>query len=167
MDQDPVDTIVEQWHRERPDIDVSGMEIIGRISRLDRMFRPRLAEVFSAHDLEGWEFDVLATLRRSGDPFQLSAGGLLDSMMVTSATMTNRIDRLEEQGLIRREQDPGDRRVVLVTLTDTGKSLVDAVVPEHAENEIQMLSSLTESERAELTRLLRKLHSALSTNDTE
>ena len=162
MSTDPVDAIVAQWHRERPDVDVTGMEVIGRISRLERLIRPLIGEVFARHGLEAWEFDVLATLRRAGEPFQLTAGDLLGSMMVASATMTNRIDRLEQQGLIRRASDPSDRRVVLVTLTPTGRDLVDGVVPEHADNERRLLAVLTDREQATLIRLLRKLHLGLS-----
>ncbi len=162
MEQDAVDRIVEQWNRERPDVDVSGMEVIGRISRLARVIGPRLDEVFARFGLGGWEFDVLATLRRSGAPYQLTAGALLSSMMVTSATMTNRIDRLEERDLIRRDRDRSDRRVVLVSLTEAGRAVVDDVLPEHAANEERLLASLSTRERESLARLLRKLHLGLA-----
>lgn len=156
-----VDDIVAQWRRERPDVDVSGMALIGRVSRLERAIAPRLAEVFAEHGLEAWEFDMLATLRRSGRPFQLTAGQLVSSMMITSGAVTNRIDRLESRGLIRRERDPHDGRVVLVTLTEAGLAKIDAAVPDHAENELRMISALEPEERATLIALLSKLQHSL------
>lgn len=158
---DQVDRILAQWAEERPDIDVSAMGIIGRISRLERRIRPRLAEVFATHDLESWEFDMLATLRRFGAPYRLSAGQLLTSMMITSGTMTNRIDRLEKRGLVRRVDDPDDRRVVLVELTPDGLSTIEDALPDHAANETHLVSTLTSSERQRLVELLRKLHASL------
>ena len=158
MEPDHVDMIVSQWHEQRPDVDVSGMAIIGRISRLERMIRPRLNATFARHGLESWEFDVLATLRRSGPPFRLSAGQLLRSMMITSGTMTNRIDRLEERGFIRRQPDPDDRRAVLVELTKSGLAKIDAALPDHAANEQRIIEALSSRDRDTLVRLLRKLH---------
>ena len=121
MARDHVDQIVEQWRRERPEVDVSAMEIIGRISRLERVVAPLLDAVFRKHGLESWEFDMLATLRRQGHPFRLTAGQLMSSMMITSGAVTNRVDRLEGRGLISRERDSEDGRVVLVTLTEVGR----------------------------------------------
>lgn len=160
---DQVDRIISQWHEERPDVDVSAVAIIGRISRLERLIRPRLDQTFEKHGLEAWEFDMLATLRRSGAPFRLSAGTLLEMMMITSGSMTNRIDRLEARGLIRREADSSDRRVVLVRLTDEGMSLVDAALPDHADNQLRLIASLSPAEKSTLISLLRKLHGALDT----
>ncbi len=154
---DRVDQILDQWRAERPDLDLSGMAIIGRVSRLERSLRPRLEEVFGRHGLESWEFDVLATLRRSGPPFRLTAGSLLDSMMISSGTVTHRINRLEERGLIRREADPDDGRIVLVALTDAGRELVDAAVADHTVNEARLVGGLTETEQRRLVALLRKL----------
>ncbi len=159
MQQDHIDRIVGMWNAERPDLDVSGMAVIGRIGRLERLIRPQLNEVFAGHGLESWEFDVLATLRRSGEPYRLSAGALLDLMMVASGTMTNRIDRLEERGLIRRERNPGDKRVVLVTLTDEGFRTIEAAVVDHVENESRIISVLTDRQQRDLIRLLRLLES--------
>lgn len=161
MDGDHVDEIISQWREQRPDVDVSAMAVIGRISRLERLIRPRLNSVFSQHGLESWEFDVLATLRRSGPPFRLSAGQLLESMMITSGTMTHRIDRLSEREFIRRVNDPTDRRVVLVELTEKGLVKIDQALPDHASNETRLLDSLTARERDRLIELLRKLHSSL------
>ncbi len=160
-DVDQVDAIVEQWRRERPDLDVGGMEVIGRISRLDRALRPHLRAVFARHGLEDWEFDVLATLRRSGPPHRLTAGGLLASMMITSGTLTNRIDRLEGRGLIARERDPDDGRIVWVALTDEGFDVVDAAVTEHAANELALLEALSTAQRRQLVDLLRELSRSL------
>lgn len=156
MDRDPVDIIIEQWNAERPDVDVSAMAIIGRISRLDRIIRPRLNAVFATHDLEFWEFDVLATLRRSGDPFRLSAGQLLDSMMITSGTMTNRIDQLERRGFVQRIKDPDDGRVVLAALTKKGKETIDAALVDHAANERSIVDSLGSSDQLALIEVLRR-----------
>lgn len=156
---DHVDLVVSMWSRERPDLDVSGMAVIGRIGRLERVIRPQLNEVFASHGLESWEFDVLATLRRSGEPFQLTAGALLDLMMITSGTMTNRIDRLEQRGFITRDKDPGDKRVVLVTLTDEGLAKIEAAVVDHVDNESRIVSVLSKPQQTELIKLLRLLES--------
>lgn len=158
---DHVDEIVAQWQRERPDVDVSGMALIGRVSRLERAIAPLLAEVFARHGLEAWEFDMLATLRRSGAPYQLTAGQLVSSMMITSGAVTNRIDRLESRGLIRRERDPHDGRVVRVTLTEAGLETIDAALPDHATNELDMIGVLKPEERETLIALLSKLTSSL------
>lgn len=155
---DPVDRIVAQWRRERPEVDVSGMEVIGRIGRLDRAIRPLLEPVFARHGLESWEFDVLATLLRSGSPHQLTPGQLLESMMVTSGAMTNRIDRLEGRGLVRRARSTEDGRQVLVTLTEDGMRTVDAALVDHAANEQAILAGLGPERHAALVDLLRQLH---------
>lgn len=165
MERDPVDLILDQWQRERPDVDLSGMAIIGRISRIERRLQARLNEVFARHGLEAWEFDVLATLRRSGSPYRLTAGQLLDSMMITSGAVTHRINRLEARGLIRREPDPQDGRVVHVTLTDDGFRTVEAALPDHAANEAAIVAALSERDRVTLTRLLRRLHVGLDRPD--
>jgi DNA-binding MarR family transcriptional regulator len=162
VEPDQVDTILEQWRRERPDVDVSAMAIIGRISRLERMIRPHLDRIFHQHQLESWEFDLLATLRRSGDPYRLTAGQLLDSMMITSGAVTNRIDRLEQRGLIGREKDPADGRRVLVALTEDGLRKIDAALPDHAANETALLQALSPKDRATLAQLLRSLHHAVA-----
>ncbi len=158
MARDHVDTITEQWARERPDVDVSGMAVIGRISRLARTLESRLDEVFAAHALEAWEFDLLAALRRSGDPYQLTAGQLVEAMMITSGAVTNRLDRLEARGLIRRQRSPHDGRVVLARLTPDGFATIDAAVVDHAANEIALVSALDADEQRHLQDLLRRLH---------
>ena len=143
MRRDHVDHIADQWRRERPDIDMQPMEIIGRISRLERRLAPRLAEVFAEHKLEAWEFDVLASLRRSGAPYELTPGQLLDTMMITSGAVTHRITRLEERGLVARRPDPDDGRVVRVHLTDEGLRVIDAALPAHVANEADIVSVLS------------------------
>lgn len=160
-EQDSVDVIVDQWRSERPDVDVSGMAIIGRLGRLERLIRPRLDEVFAEHDLESWEFDVLATLLRSGEPHRLTPGELLESMMITSGAMTNRIDRLEHRGFVKRAKSPSDGRQVLVSLTAKGRKKVDAALIDHAANENAILSGLSSNQQRELIDLLRVLSHAV------
>ncbi len=159
---DHVDEIVEQWARQRPHVDVSGMAIIGRIARLEKLIRPRLDAVFSQHGLESWEFDVLATLLRNGEPHQLTPGQLLDSMMITSGAMTNRIDRLEQRGFVRRTKSPTDGRQILVTLTKKGQRVADAALLDHAENERAIVGTLTPEQHDQLVGLLRDLHHDLT-----
>ena len=162
VEPDHVDTIVAQWNRERPAIDVSGMSVIGRLGRVNTMVRSRLDEVFARHDLESWEFDVLATLLRNGAPHQLTPGQLLDSMMITSGAMTNRIDRLEARGFVERVKDPDDGRQVLVTLTAEGTAKVDAALVDHAANELALLAALDADQRHELIALFRLLENDLA-----
>lgn len=157
VEPDPVDEIVAQWGRERPDVDVSGMAVIGRLSRLEKVIRPRLNAVFAQHGLEWWEFDVLATLVRRGKPHQLTPGQLLESMMITSGAMTNRIDRLEGRGLVKRVKNPDDGRQVLVTLTKAGLRRADAALVDHAANERAIIAVLDPGQRQQLIDLLRVL----------
>ncbi|MCU1387906.1 MAG: transcriptional regulator, MarR family, partial [Ilumatobacteraceae bacterium] len=117
MNRDHVDHVVEQWAVERPDVDASPIRIIGRISRLSRSIDQQLKSVFDEHGLEAWEYDLLAALRRSGPPYELNAGDLLAALMITSGAVTNRIDRLEQRGFVRRSRGVDDRRVVRVRLT--------------------------------------------------
>ncbi len=159
---DQVDEIVQQWARERPHLDVSGMAIIGRISRLDKLLGPQLNAVFAQHDLESWEFDVLATLLRNGAPHELTPGQLLDSMMITSGAMTNRIDRLEQRGLVKRTKSSTDGRQVLVGLTKKGRKVVDAALVDHAANERAIVATLTADQRVQLVALLRSLHAGVT-----
>ncbi len=159
---DHVDTIIEQWNAERPTVDVSAMAVIGRLSRLDKLVRPRLNAVFAEHDLEPWEFDVLATLLRTGGDHQLTPGHLLESMMITSGAMTNRLDRLEERGFVRRTKSPTDGRQVLVKLTAKGTRKVDAALVDHAVNERSILRGLTAEDEASLVDLLRRLERSIS-----
>ena len=154
---DHVDQILEQWKRERPDLDASPMGIVGRISRLNRVHERAIAETFSTFDLGLDEFDVLATLRRSGSPYELNPKHLRQSMMITSATMTHRLDKLEERGLVRRNDDPSDRRGIIVRLTGDGKGLVDMALEAHLETEARLVTHLSRQDQTALAHLLRKL----------
>jgi DNA-binding MarR family transcriptional regulator len=154
---DEVDAIVQAWRRERPDVDVEPMEVLSRISRLARRLDRLRATAFSAHDLEYWEFDVLAALRRAGPPYQLSPGQLLHETLVTSGTMTNRVDRLTDRGFVTRQDHPKDRRGVLVQLTDAGKDVVDAALAELMAAEGQIMGALDASDHDQLTHSLRLL----------
>ena len=157
MTSDPVDKILAQWQKERPDLDVSPMGIIGRTTRLAQHLKRAIGETFAKFGLNPGEFDVLATLRRSGQPYQLSPTELFKSMMVSSGTMTHRIDRLEKAELVERIPDPSDRRGTLIQLTDKGFNLIEKTVEAHVENEHRILSVLEETELEDLNSLLRKL----------
>jgi DNA-binding MarR family transcriptional regulator len=161
MAPDHVDRIVEQWQRERPDLDPGPIRVVGRISRLSRSVDRQLRTVFDRHHLEAWEYDVLASLRRSGPPYELSAGDLLNALMITSGAVTNRIDRLERRGLVRRAKRDEDKRYVLVQLTDAGRTLVDETLPEHLQNERSILEPLSPEEQVQLEGLLRRLQAGL------
>jgi DNA-binding MarR family transcriptional regulator len=160
-ERDGVDTILEQWQRERPELDSSPIGVIGRISRLARELEQRLEPVYRDHGLEpGWH-DVLATLRRHGPPYQLRPTEFTDQLMLTSSGTTKRLDRLEQAGLITRAPDPSDRRGTLITLTPKGLHLIDSVTEAHLANERRLLGSLNEAERRRLADLLRKLRLGL------
>ena len=155
--QDEVDRLVAAWARERPDLDVQPLEILSRVTRLARHLDRARRTAFETHDLEVWEFDVLAALRRAGRPYVLSPGQLLAQTMVTSGTMTNRVDRLELRGLVQRLPDPADRRGVHVRLTPRGKERVDAALADLLARERELLSSLTARQQQSLSGLLRQL----------
>jgi DNA-binding MarR family transcriptional regulator len=152
--KDLVDGIVAQWKALRPDIDSSPIAVIGRVSRLSRLIDRRLSENFARFDLEDWMYDVLATLRRSGEPYELHAGDLMRQSMVTTGAITNRIDRLEQRGLVERAAST-DRRKVVVRLTKQGIEKVDTVVAAHMATEETILGSLSQRQRNELAGLLR------------
>jgi DNA-binding MarR family transcriptional regulator len=154
---DEVDRIVEAWRRERPDLDVTPLHILSRVLRLARHLDLARGSAFAKHGLEGWGFDVLSALRRAGAPYELSPGQLVVQMLVTSGTMTNRVDRLAERGLVSRGPDPSDRRGVKVTLTATGRAVVDAAMADLLEHERLLLSELPPSEQDQLAELLRRL----------
>jgi DNA-binding MarR family transcriptional regulator len=153
---DQIDRILKQWARERPDVDTEAMGLVGRVQRIAQALRPRLDEVHERFGLSGESFDVLASLRRSGVPHALTPTELYREMMLSSGAMTNRFDRLEEQGLVQREPDPADRRGTLVKLTAKGKTLIDKALVEHAANEGRLLGALSQTDRARLSALLRK-----------
>jgi DNA-binding MarR family transcriptional regulator len=160
-ERDGVDLIIEQWRRERPDLDHSPIGVIGRVSRLARELEQRLETVYREYGLEpGWH-DVLATLRRSGPPYRLRPTDVASSLMLTSSGATKRLDHLERAGLIARQPDPDDRRGTLITLTPAGSSLIDKLTKAHMANEHRLLGALSESERRRLADLLRKLQLGL------
>ena len=160
---DHVDLILSQWQRERPDLDRSPMAVVGRISRVARRIDLAQRATFARYDLDPPAFDVLATLRRSGEPFELTAGDLMRTAMVTSGAITQRLDRLEARGLVRRGPHPGDGRVVVVTLTPAGRELVDRVLPDHLATEQRLLAALSPQQRIALADLLRTLDGSLDT----
>ncbi|TDE44785.1 MarR family transcriptional regulator [Nonomuraea mesophila] len=162
--EDHVDQVVRQWRAERPDIDPSSMGVIGRISRAAQTLSKRHRAVFARHDLQPWEFDILATLRRSGPPYRMTAGALGGASMVTSGAITNRIDHLVSRGLVTRETDPDNRRSVLITLTDAGLDVIDRAVTDHVSGQAESLAALSPGEQDQLAALLRKL--LLSHGDT-
>jgi DNA-binding MarR family transcriptional regulator len=162
--QDEVDRLVAAWARERPDLDVGPLEVLSRVTRLARHLDRARRGAFEAHDLEVWEFDVLAALRRAGSPYVLSPGQLLAQTLVTSGTMTNRVDRLESRGLVQRMPDPADRRGVHVRLTPRGKERVDAALADLLARERELLASLTGAEQQELSTLLRALVAPFETD---
>ena len=154
---DEVDGLVAAWRRERPDLDVAPMEVLSRVTRLAYRLDRHRADAFGAHGLEAYEFDVLAALRRSGEPFSLSPGQLVRETLVTSGTMTNRVDRLAARGLVEREDHPGDRRGVLVRLTDAGRAKVDAALADLLAAEQTILGSLSGPDQDQLVEILRRL----------
>lgn len=157
MVRDEVDDLVAAWQAERPDLDVQPLQVLSRVSRLARHLDRARRSAFAGHGLEPWEFDVLAALRREGPPYELSPGALLRTTLVTSGTMTNRVDRLEQAGLVRRRPDPHDRRGVLVALTAAGQTRVDAALASLLEAEQALLAGLPEDSRRTLAGLLRVL----------
>jgi DNA-binding MarR family transcriptional regulator len=158
---DRAEKAVAQWRRERPDLDPSPMALLGRLAEAAHVIaRDRLNPLFARFGLQPGEFDVLATLRRSGAPFVLTPTQLYEATMVSSGGMTNRLDRLERAGLIERRPDPGDRRGVLVALTGAGRVLIDEAVTAHVANEHDLLAPLGAGEREMLGRLLGKLLAA-------
>ncbi|WP_300677866.1 MarR family transcriptional regulator [Nocardioides sp.] len=155
--RDEVDELAEAWARERPDLDLSPVAVFSRLSRLSRHLDLARREAFAANGVEAWEFDVLAALRRAGSPYELSPGRLLRETLVTSGTMTNRVDRLAARGFVERYPDPEDRRGVLVRLTPEGKSAVDAAFTRLVDAEHAFMAGLSAEQADELAGLLRRL----------
>jgi len=162
---DHVDGILEQWSRERPDLDVEPMGLIGRVKRLAGQLLGEMETTFAEHGLNHASFDVLATLRRAGSPYRLSPGELIASTMVTSGTMTNRIDQLVKTGLVERIRNPDDGRSVLVALTDAGFQLIDPAVTDHVATQHRLTEGLSPREFTQLNRLLSKYVQALEMSD--
>jgi DNA-binding MarR family transcriptional regulator len=159
--RDAVDLVLEQWRRERPELDPSPIGVIGRIARTQLRLQRELDALFERNGLPPGGFDVLATLRRSGGPYRLSPTQLHRALMIASGSVTARLDRLERLGLVERSRDPRDRRALLVGLTVEGRQLVDRVVVDHLANEQRLLAPLDRRERETLAALLRKLLLAL------
>lgn len=157
MTQDAIDRIVDQWNRERPDLDVSPTHVLQRITRLYLLQSASFAEVFGRYGITFAEYEVLAALVRSGSPYRLKPKDLIGALVLSSGAVTNRIDRVEAAGLVERLPDPDDRRGTLVALTKRGRTVVDEAVRDHLGNEERLLGALSVNERRELVRLLRKL----------
>ena len=155
--RDEVDELVARWRAERPDLDVEPLQVLSRVSRLARHLDRARTAAFASHGLQAWGFDVLSALRRQGAPYQLSPGALLRATLVTSGTMTNRIDRLAEAGLVSRHPDPQDKRGVVVTLTSRGRAVVDAALEDLLRSERELLTGLDAADRDHLAGLLRVL----------
>ncbi|HAM28166.1 MAG TPA: MarR family transcriptional regulator [Microbacteriaceae bacterium] len=154
---DEVDRIVGAWVRERPDLDFAPLQVLSRVGRLAKHLDRARRAAFTASELESWEFDVLSALRRAGRPYQLSPKALLQQTLVSSGTMTNRIDRLVERNLVERRTDPNDGRGILVTMTPFGQSSVDAAISRLLESEGELLDALSPIDQERLAALLRKL----------
>ena len=152
---DHVDGILTQWRNERPDLEVDPMGLIGRLKRLMFHLSREMGETWADHGMNAASFDVLATLRRTGPPFALSPSDLIASTMVTSGTMTNRIDQLEKAGLVERKQSDEDRRSFLISLTDKGFRAIDAAVTAHVETQARLVSGLSKQDQQQLDSLLK------------
>ncbi|MBA0126368.1 MarR family transcriptional regulator [Haloechinothrix sp. YIM 98757] len=162
---DAVDLMLEQWRRERPDLDTSGLAVFGRLHRAFNRYQAHLTELFNDYDLSISSFSVLAALRRLGHPYRCTAGKLADIDLVSTGGITQRVDKLQTAGLVNRERDPEDRRIVYVELTEKGLAVVDEVATAHFANEAGMLGGLTHSERGQLARLLSRLERSLDLAD--
>jgi DNA-binding MarR family transcriptional regulator len=154
---DPVDTISAQWRRERADLDLSAMGVLARLARAAALVSAEVEEVLAGHGLRQGEFDVLAALRRAGEPYTMMPSELAAALMMTRAGMTGRIDRLEQAGLVERRIDPADRRSFLVALTDDGRRTIDATLDDHAANLQRIVGILEPDEAARLDRTLRRI----------
>lgn len=160
---DRIDGIGEQWRRERPDLDVGALELVGRLLRVAELVDARLTAGLAGYGLQpGW-FDLIAALRRSGSPFELSPTELMGATMLTSGGITKRLDRLVEAGLVERRPDPNDRRGTRVRLTPRGRRAIDRALAAHVENEEQLLTMLSAAERRALDAALRRLLDSLET----
>jgi DNA-binding MarR family transcriptional regulator len=164
MAQDRIDTLITQWRTERPDLNASPMGILGRLMILQRLAKDGVVNLLRPHNITIPEFDVLAILRRCGPPFRRSAGELCVHSLLSSGAMTNRIDRLEQKGLVERLPNPEDRRGVLVTLTVEGRALIDRLVEERLQEAQDRVSVLSDSDRVQLEALLARFLEALPGN---
>ena len=154
---DTVGRVIEQWGSERPELDVSALEVVGRVSRLAGVIQVKLDAVFAEFGLQGWEFDVLATLRRAGAPYELTPGQLDEALIISSGTTTHRLKKLEARGFVSRRQDSEDGRVWWVRLTEEGRAVQEAAHNAHAANELRIIAGLSAADRAALVRGLKAL----------
>ncbi len=164
-ENDEVDRIVAAWRSERPDLDFSPLEVLSRVGRLARLLDRERRRAFTRSELDSWEFDVLAALRRAGSPYQMSPKALLQQTLVSSGTMTNRIDRLVDRNLVRRLEDPNDGRGVLVEMTPAGLTRVDAAITRLVDAEAAILSALPRAEQKKLAAALRRLSLEMDETD--
>lgn len=158
---DHVERMVEQWARERPDLDTGAMAVITRLDRLAAAYRREMLKTVERHGLNSAKFDVLAALRRSGPPFALSPGALLEQTIVASGTMTNRINRLHQDGLVTRVVNPRDHRGFLIALTTRGRRVIDRALVDHAATQTRLLGGLPPDRRSQLSGLLKQAAESL------
>ncbi|WP_404971691.1 MarR family winged helix-turn-helix transcriptional regulator [Vibrio campbellii] len=154
---DAIDKVVSQWAKEKPELDTEPMAIMGRLMRIAKHMENHVAELHKSYDLKMGEFDVLATLRRSGKPYRLTPSELISSMMLTSGAMTNRLDKLEKKGLIAREHSKEDRRSVTVELTAKGFELIDSLIEQHLQAQHELMGSLSSAEKGQVNQALKLL----------
>ena len=167
VQSDHLDWVAAQWRRERPDLHVEPLETLGRLFRAAQLAELALAKGLGANELQpGW-FDLLAALRRSGEPYELNPTELAQATMLTSGGITKRLDRLVEAGLVERRPDPDDRRGTLVRLTRRGRRVIDKAIETHVANEQHLLQALKPVERRELDALLRRLLAKLEERDRD
>lgn len=161
--QDRAQLAAEQWQQQRPDLDGFSMAVIGRLAEVSHVIsRDHLLPFFAAHGLQAGEFDLLATLRRAGEPYALMPTALYESAMISSGGMTSRIDRLEKAGLIERRRHPSDRRGILVALTPAGFALIDNMLVAHVANLQRVLAALNDEEKQQLHAITGKLLGSLT-----
>lgn len=158
---DVVDAILDQWRREMPLIDATPMAVFGRIHRVFLRYQAHVTAIFAEYGINAAAFDIMAALRRHGAPYRQTAGALADSSLITSGGISLRVDRLEKAGLVVRERDEEDRRVVYVALTDAGVELIEKVAAAHFANEENLLVGMTATERRQLGKLLSRLDRSL------
>lgn len=162
---DRVDRILEQWHAEKPDLDVSPMAVIGRLSRTALAVESRLADTFARHGLDASSFDVLATLLRSGAPYRITPAELARDAMISTSAVAQRLNKLESRGLVQRKSNPDDGRGTLVALSDAGKELVESALPDHLETERAIVATLSSAEKKQLALLLRRIAAAAGSGE--
>ena len=163
---DAVDVILEQWRRELPDVDATPIAVFGRIHRVFLRYQVHFTDMFAQYGINAAAFDILAALRRHGAPYRQTAGALADSSLITSGGISLRVDRLEKGGLVTRERDAVDRRVVYVRLTEAGLELIEKVAAAHFANEENLLVGLTATDRRQLAQLLSRLERSLDAYET-